>query len=89
MAKIFFSDSASQHGFGSDPFKWVSGATKAEREAAKRGDIVLFEQRVQRNGSSASRRTEYRQMVYKNGRYVPRVPDVSVVAAYKRGQREG
>lgn len=86
--KILYSDTATQHGFGSDPFKWVSGATKAEQAAAKRGDIVLFEQSVQRNGSFVSRRTEYRQMIYKNGRYLPRVPSADVVTAYERGEKE-
>lgn len=48
---------------------------------------MLFEQEVKIN-SWWNRRIELRQMVYKNGRYVPRVPDADVVAAYERGERE-
>ena len=65
------STTAQQHGFGRAPFKWVSGATATERAAARVGHLVVFQVRVAVN--QYRHRLEWRQMVYKHGRYVPRV----------------
>jgi len=49
------------------PWKWVSGLTKSEREAVKNGETVLIY-----DGNEHPMCTEYKQVVYKNGRYTHR-----------------
>jgi hypothetical protein len=66
-----FSDTGRQHGWGSDPYKWVSGLTKLERETVRNGGIVLITHGVSIHGGNPP----YRQVIYRDGRYLPRVPD--------------
>ena len=39
--EIIIAASATLHGIGSDPWKWVSGLTSDERDAVDRGDLVV------------------------------------------------
>lgn len=75
---LIFSHTASQHGFGTAPYKWVSGASREEMEICKRGGIVLFDDGVKSGGTHG---TTLRMMVRQSGRYIPRVPSNEVIRA--------
>ena len=42
---VLFSKTGELHGAGRDPYKWVSRLTRREREAVKRGDLVVIRSR--------------------------------------------
>lgn len=63
-AQVIISETGKIHGRGSEPYKWVSGLTKSEREAVKRGETVLIY-----DGNKHPMCTEYKQVTYHNGRY--------------------
>ena len=41
--RLVKSCTAEKHGYGSMPWRWVSGLTAGERDAVRNGDIVYFE----------------------------------------------
>lgn len=65
------SKTGKQHGYGRDPYKWVSGLTKEEKEAVKAGKVVIITGCRPAHGTHGTTR---RVVKYINGRYVPRVP---------------
>lgn len=67
MATI--SETATQHGFGRDPWKWVSGLTREERARVRAGNPVWFAGRPCNDSPSG-----WRVAIYRHGRYIPRCP---------------
>lgn len=78
MKNVIVSQTAEQHGFGSDPYKWVSHMTKEERHLVKQGGTVLFASSRLSGGNNG---TFWRKVKYAKGRYFPRVPDKTLVAS--------
>jgi hypothetical protein len=76
---IMYSATATQHGYGTAKYKWVSGATEEERAHARRGGVVLFDDGVPCGGNYG---TTLRMMVWKDGRFVPRVPSSEIIAKW-------
>lgn len=66
---VIISKTAEQHGFGSDPYKWVSYLSGTEKIYVKRGGLVLFRSSRLSGGNNG---TYWRRVIYKNGRYLPR-----------------
>jgi len=71
---IFFGESltAEKHGYGSMPHRWVSGLTKAEHAAVKRGEIVWF--RIPKTHYTQS---GYKVVTYYYGKWDSREPTSS------------
>jgi hypothetical protein len=69
MTMDIISATAEQHGFGSDPYKWVSGLTDDERAAVRAGKPVYF-----RSRPCADSPAGWRVAVYRDKRYLPRCP---------------
>jgi hypothetical protein len=78
MNAIIVSTSGVGHGWGSDPWKWVSGLTAAERAAVRAGDIVLITDCPRAGGSYG---TTVRQVVIAGGRFSHRVPAAAILSA--------
>lgn len=80
-AKIIFSKTGEVHGYGSEPYKWVSRLTKAERDAVKNGETVIVEA-DRKSGGGNGTGTYYRQVTYNPGygygHRVPLVPDDAI-----------
>jgi hypothetical protein len=70
MPKII-SKTGKQHGYGTAKYKWVSGLTKAERDAVRDGKKVYITGSRPAGGNHG---TTMRLVRYYNGRYLPRVP---------------
>lgn len=74
---ILVSATGRQHGYGSDPYKWVSGLTAEERDAVRAGAVVLVtgsrQTRELPEGLRDVRRVKHHRY---GGRhhYFPRVP---------------
>jgi len=81
--RIAFADHAVCRGWGSDPWKWVSGLTPAEKEFVKDGGILLVDG-CPRSGGGNGTGTTLRRVVCKNGRWVHRLPDDATIAAVER-----
>jgi len=64
-----------QHGWGSHPYKWVSGLTPQERQAVRAGRVVLITRGVRTHGGNPN----YRRVFYVRGRYIPRVERLGAV----------
>jgi len=78
--EIEFSQTAEQHGYGTDRYKWVSRATPEERKIAREDGLVFFDNGVLSGGTHG---TTLRKMVYMDGRYRPRVPEEKYWKVYK------
>jgi hypothetical protein len=73
---IVFSKSGLAHGWGRDPWKWVSGLSEESKAAIAAGHTVFIEDcHPASNGVSGSTR---RQVIWKGDRYVHRLltPDL-------------
>lgn len=76
---IIISKTGEVHGYGSDPYKWVSHLTKEEREAVRAGRVVLV--KAGRKSKCGPGGTYWRQAVATPwGRIVQRVPPADVLA---------
>lgn len=72
------------HGWGSDPYKWVSHLTAEERTAVKNGQLILVTDCPTHAGNPS-----FRAVVYANGRFTHRIPDaVSLFSALDAGELE-
>lgn len=81
---IIISETGEVHGYGSDPYKWVSHLTAEERAAVRAGQVVLV--RAGRKSSRAASGTYWRQAVATPwGRIVHRVPSAEILAAVEVG----
>lgn len=69
--KPIISSTGVAHGWGSDPYKWVSGLTKEERRAVKDGKTVLVTGCPPCGGGSGKGCTT-RRVLYISKRYVHR-----------------
>lgn len=58
------------HGWGSDPYKWVSNLTAEERATVKNGELVLITDCPTHAGNPS-----FRSVIYANGRYTHRIPN--------------
>jgi hypothetical protein len=68
---VFLKSSGLAHGWGKDPWKWVSGLSSEAKAAIAAGHVVFIEDcHPSSNGVSGSTR---RQVVYSGNRYVHRV----------------
>lgn len=61
---MIISTTAVIHGRGSSKFKWVSNLTEQERDAVRRGELVLI-----RDHNTHHTTTEYKQVSYNYGQY--------------------
>ena len=61
---MIISTTAVIHGRGSSKFKWVSNLTEQERDAVRRGELVLI-----RDHNNHHTTTEYKQVSYNYGQY--------------------
>lgn len=61
---MIISTTAVIHGRGKNRFKWVSGLTEQERDAVRRGELVLV-----RDHNTHHTTTEYKQVSYNYGKY--------------------
>jgi hypothetical protein len=68
---MIISKTAVQRGFGCQPYKSVSFLTYDERKAVRDGELVLFKSTRLSGGNYG---TLWRKVLYKAGRYIPRVP---------------
>jgi len=59
------------HGWGKDPYKWVSYLTGEERAAVRAEQLVV----VLHGASTHGGHPPYRKVIYSWGRYQHRVPD--------------
>lgn len=75
---MIISITARQHGFGRSFYKWVSGLTKIEQHLVKAGALVLFD--CGRGSSNGKSGTTLRKVIYKCGKYLPRVPAKDEIA---------
>jgi len=84
---VMISMTGEGHGWGSDPYKWVSRLTEEERAAVRRGELVFI------TGCPASARgikgVYVRKVIWKNGRYVHRVPETEEVEGFVDFVMEG
>lgn len=62
--KPIISTTGKINGRGSDRYKWISGLTDSEREAARRGDLVLV-----KDSSGHYMSTLYKKVKYYAGKY--------------------
>jgi hypothetical protein len=67
--KTIISETGKAHGFGSDPWKWVSGLSDAEREHVKNGTAIVLV-----DGAPGYAGTTIRRVLYSRGRYIHRMP---------------
>jgi len=65
--KPIISQTGEIHGRGSDPFKWVSGLTDAERQAVRDGRVVLV-----RDDNQHPATTAFKRVMFRHGRYYHR-----------------
>ena len=72
VERAIFSETAEQHGYGSDPWKWVSHMTPDERAFARAGGTVVF--RAERL-SGGNHGTVWRKALVNGQRFLPRVAD--------------
>lgn len=75
---VIFSKTAYACGYGSEPYKWVAGLSKTERERVRCGGLVALLAQA-RDGPGGQSGTYYRIATYKrvddkHGRYNRRVP---------------
>jgi len=77
--EIMISETGEVHGYGSDPWKWVSYLTKEEKAHVRAGGIVLVKgDRL--SGPGAQSGTYWRQVKRTcSDRYVHRVPTDAVL----------
>jgi hypothetical protein len=75
---VIMSETGVGHGWGTAPWKWVSGLTDAERAAVRAGEIVLISGCPLSGGSYG---TTIRQVVIVNGYWVHRVPSDEILAS--------
>ncbi len=78
MATIVVSRTGRGHGWGSDPWKWVSQLTPEERAAVRDGHVVLIAGCPPIGGAWG---TTLRQVLFDGGRYVHRVPSRDTLVA--------
>ena len=78
---VMFSSTGKCHGWGSDPFKTVSGLTGAERRAVKAGGLVVVEtpERGAHGGNSP-----YRYVMTDGKRWYRRVLTADMLTAFKK-----
>ena len=69
--KAIISQTGVAHGWGSDPFKWVSYLTKEEQQAVKDGQTVLVTGCPPCGGGNRTGCT-LRRVIRSNGRYTHR-----------------
>ena len=62
--KPIISETGIINGRGKLTYKWVSSLTKDEREACRRGEIVLV-----KDNNTHHTTTDYKQVVYSYGKY--------------------
>jgi len=62
--KPIISTTGKINGRGSDIYKWISGLTDSEREAARRGDLVLV-----KDSSDHYMSTGYKKVKFYDGKY--------------------
>jgi len=68
MNKIIFSTTGEIHGRSSDPYKWVSRLTAAERAHVLAGGTVLIRDHAARHHTQSG----WKRVVYRHGRYMHR-----------------
>lgn len=87
---IHISRTGRQHGYGSMPYKWVSGLTKREIAMVDAGKIVLVTGSIPAWGGIIG--PTVRQVIRRNGRLSPRVPSAAILSRlpkYMRGRTVG
>jgi hypothetical protein len=77
MNIYIISKTAIQNGCGTDRYKSVTHLTKEEREAARTETPVYFKSAYLSGGSHG---THWRVVLYRFGRYYPRVPAAETIA---------
>lgn len=83
---IIISNTGEGRGWGKAIWKWVSGLSKDEQEAVQEGKVVLITG-CPKSGGGNGTGTTLRQVIYRGGRYLHRVPPKEVLAeAELRGE---
>ena len=74
------------HGWGRDPWKWVSRLSRGDRNALRRGEIVVIGDCPPAGGTHGP---TYREARIEVGRYVHRMPDAGTLARIGAGDFYG
>jgi hypothetical protein len=78
---MIVSKTAVSHGYGRDPYKWVSGLTNDERAAVRNGETVVYLDTRLSGGNNG----HYLRVVKKlNFRWTRRVADVDTVREFEK-----
>lgn len=65
--EVIHSTTGYARGSGSEPYRWVAGLTKQEREAVRAGHLVLV-------ANTLTRSCDWYEVTYKSGKWGHRVP---------------
>jgi hypothetical protein len=79
--RVMLSRTGKAHGWGSDPWKWVSGLTGDERRAVQDETAIVLVGGCPPDGGGNGLGTRVRQVLYARGRYIHRVPAEEVLLA--------